>query len=146
MKYISFSDIAVVAVHDAFIDLSNWYYLRDDPHYWWIMLDTHLYQVFTPEWANLSCQEHARLPCRMWQKLPESNAKLWTVVGEWSLATPKPCKNQAEFAKQQIGVYERGSGWFFWTFKHEQGWQEWSFLDSQRNGWINLNQDNAASC
>lgn len=29
------NDIAVVAVHDAFIDLSNWYYLRDDPHYWY---------------------------------------------------------------------------------------------------------------
>jgi len=31
----------VVAIHDAFIDGNNWYYLRDDPHYYWVMLDTH---------------------------------------------------------------------------------------------------------
>jgi aryl-phospho-beta-D-glucosidase BglC (GH1 family) len=40
-----YNDIAVVAVHDAFIDATNWYYLRDDPQYYWVMLDTHLYQV-----------------------------------------------------------------------------------------------------
>jgi len=141
-----YNDIAVVAVHDAFIALNNWFYFRDDPHYFWVMLDTHLYQVFSPEWANLSCQEHARLPCRVWQTIPESNDKLWTVVGEWSLATPNPCNNQADFAKHQIGIYERGSGWFMWSFKHEQGWQEWSFLDSHRNGWINLQQDNTVNC
>jgi len=45
-----FNDIAVVAVHDAFIDAHNWYYLRDDPHYFWVMLDTHLYQVFGDGW------------------------------------------------------------------------------------------------
>jgi len=35
----------VVAVHDAFIDWTNWYYLRDMPEYYWVMLDAHLYQV-----------------------------------------------------------------------------------------------------
>lgn len=39
------NDIAVIAIHDAFIDLSNWYYFRDMPEYYWVMLDTHLYQV-----------------------------------------------------------------------------------------------------
>lgn len=39
------NDIAVIAVHDAFIDLSNWFYFRDLPEYYWVMLDTHLYQV-----------------------------------------------------------------------------------------------------
>jgi aryl-phospho-beta-D-glucosidase BglC (GH1 family) len=43
-----YNDIAVVAVHDAFIDLNNWYYFRDDPQYFWVMLDTHLYQVSFP--------------------------------------------------------------------------------------------------
>lgn len=38
------NDIAVVAVHDAFIEATNWYYLRDDPSYFWVMLDTHIYQ------------------------------------------------------------------------------------------------------
>lgn len=41
-----YNDIAVVAVHDAFIDLSEWFYFRDLPEYYWVMLDTHLYQVY----------------------------------------------------------------------------------------------------
>ncbi len=76
-----YNDIAVVAVHDAFIDLTNWYYLREDTHYFWMMLDTHLYQVFTPEWTDLSCEEHVGLVCRVWQTIPAANQQLWTVTG-----------------------------------------------------------------
>jgi len=53
----------VVAVHDAFIGYENWYYLRDDPHYYWMMLDTHLYQVFNGDWTDLTCEEHMEIPC-----------------------------------------------------------------------------------
>jgi len=53
----------VIAIHDAFIGYENWYYLRDDPHYYWIMLDTHLYQVFNKDWTNLSCDQHMNIPC-----------------------------------------------------------------------------------
>ncbi|CAG7726447.1 unnamed protein product [Allacma fusca] len=132
------NDIAVVAVHDAFISSDNWYYLRDDPHYFWVMLDIHYYQVFTPEWSDYTCEQHWALPCRYVNGLRQANAKLWTIVGEWSLATPKNCNNQGYFARQQMGVYEVASGWVMWTFKHGAGWSEWDFMASQRNGWINL--------
>lgn len=39
------NDVVVVAVHDAFIDASNWYYFADLPEYHSVMLDMHLYQV-----------------------------------------------------------------------------------------------------
>ncbi|CAL8088170.1 unnamed protein product [Orchesella dallaii] len=140
------NDIAVVAVHDAFIDPSNWYYLRDDSHYYWMMLDTHIYQVFGDEYKNLTCQQHETVACRYRDKLREANQKLWTVVGEWSLATPISCSNKANIGRQQIGVYEMGSGWFFWAHKNEQGWQDWSFQDSYKNGWIRPNNMNVAVC
>lgn len=131
-----YNDIAVVAVHDAFIDLSNWYFLRDDPSYYWVMLDTHHYQVFTDNFRQMSCDQHRDFPCQMRSKLQQSNQKLWTVVGEWSLATPQNCQNQAEFARNQIGVFESVSGWIMWNFKHEVGWNEWDFLASYKKGWI----------
>lgn len=39
------NDMVVVAIHDAFIDLTNWYYFGELPEYTRVMLDTHLYQV-----------------------------------------------------------------------------------------------------
>lgn len=98
-----------MAVHDAFIDLNNWYYLRDDPHYFWVMLDTHLYQVFGSDgWGDMTCGEHANYPCTYHAKLAEADAKLWTVVGEWSAATPGQlgCTNQQFFTRQQLAAYE----------------------------------------
>lgn len=138
---------AVVAVHDAFIDLNNWYYLRDDSHYWWVMLDTHLYQVFGDEFKNLTCEEHEKVACRYRDSLKEANEKLWTVVGEFSLSTPIDCKNhRAQLARQQLGVWEMASGWFFWAHKNGQGWEDWSFEDSYRNGWIKPNDNNVPLC
>ena len=131
-----YNDIAVVAVHDAFIGAENWYYLRDDPSYFWCMLDTHHYQVFTPEWNNWSCDTHFYHPCSMLGKLGEANGKLWTIVGEWSLATPNGCSDLGTFARNQIGVWESVSGWIMWNFKHEQGWTDWDFLASYRSGAI----------
>jgi len=143
-----YNDIAVVAVHDAFIDLNNWYYLRDDPHYFWVMLDTHLYQVFGDGWGDMSCGQHANYPCTYHSKLAEANAKLWTVVGEWSSATPGQlgCTNQQFFTRQQIAAYEVASGWFMWAHNHAEGWREWSFKHAYESGWINPNGPNLPQC
>jgi glucan 1,3-beta-glucosidase len=141
-----YNDIAVVAVHDAFIDLNNWYYFRDDPQYFWVMLDTHLYQVFSPDMNDWTCDQHYRHPCSYHAKLAESNAKLWTIVGEWSLATPHTCDNQPFFASQQIGAYEVAAGWFMWAHNHGQGWKEWSFKHSHDSNWINPAAPNNPQC
>jgi len=141
-----YNDIAVVAVHDAFIDLNNWYYFRDDSHYFWVMLDTHLYQVFSPEMTDWTCDQHHYHPCSYHPRLAEANAKLWTIVGEWSLATPHTCSGQDFFAQQQIGAYEVGSGWFMWSHNHGQGWGEWSFKQSYESNWIHPTATNNPQC
>jgi len=141
-----YNDIAVVAVHDAFIDHSNWFYFRDLPEYYWVMLDTHLYQVFGDQWGSMTCAQHHQYPCTYHAKLAASNEKLWTVVGEWSLATPMPCDGQDFFARQQIGAFEKGSGWIMWAHNHAQNWREWSFKHSYENNWINPNGNNAPQC
>jgi len=96
----------------------------------------------------MTCSQHAAHPCSYHNRLAESNSKLWTVVGEWSLATPAElgCSNQALFAQQQIGAYEIASGWFMWAHNHAQGWSEWSLKHSIQNNWINPTGPNNPQC
>lgn len=139
---------AIVAVHDAFIDHSNWFYFRDLPEYYWVMLDTHLYQVFGDQWKTMSCDDHYYHPCS-YANLATSNQKLWTIVGEFSLSIPSNlnCNKQDFFARQQIGAFEKyGSGWFMWAHNNGQGWSDWSFKDSYNKKWINPNGKNTLQC
>jgi glucan 1,3-beta-glucosidase len=133
----------VIAVHDAFIGYENWYYLRDEQHYHLMMLDTHLYQVFGDGWGSITCTQHTNHACNYRggtngaPNLTAANNKLWTVVGEWSVATPGQlnCNQQATYMRRQLGVYETaGSGWFMWSWKHPLGWNEWSYADCNRLG------------
>lgn len=143
------NNMAIVAVHDAFIDHSNWYYFKDlSDEYYWVMLDTHLYQVFGDQWKSKSCDDHHYHPCSYTQ-LATSNKKLWTIVGEFSLATPADlhCDKQDFFARQQIGAFEKGgSGWFMWAHDHGQAWSEWSFKDAYNKNWIKPNGQNVLQC
>jgi len=144
-----YNDIAIVAVHDAFIDHSNWYYLREMSEYYWVMLDTHLYQVFGDEWRSMSCAQHHAYPCSYRNMLQTSNEKLWTIVGEWSLATPAElnCGGQDYFARQQIGAYENwGSGWFMWSHDHAQNWREWSYRHSYDANWMRPTANYSPQC
>lgn len=112
------------------------------------MLDMHLYQVFGDQWGKMTCQQHYSHPCTYHEKLRESNAKLWTVVGEWSLALPNElqCNDQKYFAQQQIGSYEVATGYFFWAHNNQQGWKHWSFNHSYKEGWIRPSSTNTAQC
>jgi len=46
------NDLAVVAVHDAFIDLSNWYYFRDDDHYWYAITSLSFTSLLLKHFVN----------------------------------------------------------------------------------------------
>lgn len=96
----------------------------------------------------MTCAQHHAHPCSYHAKLREANDKLWTIVGEWSLATPAQlnCGGQDYFARQQIGAYEKGSGWIMWAHDHAQNWREWSFRHSYESGWINPNGNNQPQC
>ncbi|KAI0232938.1 hypothetical protein L0F63_004085, partial [Massospora cicadina] len=178
----------VVTVHDAFAPLAQWEYLRNDYHQR-VMLDTHIYQVFDYGLVAMSKQDHLLQPCKRWGELERSNQKLWSVVGEFSLATTDctrwlngfnrgarydgtldsgkgpVCSNCTchdkddlssysqehriflkNFARQQMGVYEKAaSGWFFWNFKAEKS-PEWDFLLGVNEGWIDLHQPLDPTC
>ncbi|KAG4078349.1 hypothetical protein HA402_013059 [Bradysia odoriphaga] len=138
----------VVAVADAFIGAENWYYFSDLPEYHSVMLDIHMYQVFGDEWRNMTCTEHRDYPCTYHERLTAVNSKLWTVVGEWSIATPGEfnCDGQAEFARQQIGAFEQTEGWFMWAHYNGQNMREWSFEHSYANKWIDPAGDNSPQC
>ena len=127
---------AYVAVHDAFINLSNWEYFGNSS-YSSVMVDTHYYQVFGDQFKDLPCDQQLNYPCKKKSALEETNKKVKVVVGEWSIATPNNCGNQSTFARNQIGVFETASsGWVMWSFKNGQGWTEWDFLASNAKGWI----------
>ncbi|KAI5818578.1 glycoside hydrolase superfamily [Pyronema omphalodes] len=42
--------------------------------------------------------------------------------------------NTRRYIEAQLDAYERGAGWFFWTWKTEQGSPEWEMRDLIRNG------------
>ena len=69
----------------------------------------------------------------------EQPTRNWTFVGEWSSATPGQlnCNKQAAFTRNQIGMYETvGSAWLMWSWKHPFAWNEWSYTDANRLGWV----------
>lgn len=96
----------------------------------------------------MSCAQHLQYPCTYHARLTESQNKLWTVVGEWSLATPGQlnCGSQDVFARQQIAAFEKGSGWIMWAHNHAQNWREWSYKHSHESNWINPRGNNYAQC
>jgi len=75
----------VVMIHDAFQPLSYWNGFMQPPRYNGVILDTHVYQVFSDEMNGWSQQQHIQAICGLASNL--MNAPLWTVVGEFSPAS-----------------------------------------------------------
>lgn len=71
----------VVCISDAFQDFSSYWndVLSSSPN---VMLDTHQYQIFSPEQVSLSPSEHVSSACALGPRLAAVNK--WTVVGEWT--------------------------------------------------------------
>ena len=67
------------------------------------------------------------------------------LVGEWSAALDEkslagldgPGREVAlrAYATGQLAVYEQMAGWFYWSYKTEQG-GPWSFRDCVAKGWL----------
>lgn len=171
---------AAIMIHDAFQTLSYWNGFMQPQQFQQVLLDTHIYQVFSP--AEVARNENDRLNtfCGMANGLASSDKNLWTIVGEWTNA-PTDCakylngrgvgarydgsypgsyyvgscsdktgdgSNFSDAYKNtlrrmfetQISVYERASGWVFWTWKTEQA-ADWDYQRGLRNGWITYNLD-----
>ncbi|KAJ1030415.1 hypothetical protein NDA16_001324 [Ustilago loliicola] len=179
---------AAIMIHDGFMGLQYWNGAAPPPQYQQVLLDTHIYSIFSPDQVAMSEDQRLNNYCSQANALAQSDKNLWTIVGEWSTA-PTDCakylngrgvgarydasfgqgsyyvgscadktgdgtKFSAAYKAQlqrlfetQISVYERASGWIFWTWKTESA-ADWDYQRGLKGGWItsNLNSRPNARC
>ncbi|KAJ2357922.1 hypothetical protein GGF43_001167 [Coemansia sp. RSA 2618] len=103
--YTSFRSIApgaIMVIHDAFLGPNDWW--RFNVHGWDnVILDTHNYHVFVKDRLTLNRDQHLQVTCDDAKHVRGFNNQLWTVTGEWSLAT-------TDCAKWLNGM-EKGARW-----------------------------------
>ncbi|KAK9489898.1 glycoside hydrolase superfamily [Lipomyces doorenjongii] len=77
-----------IIMHDSFVNLSDWSDMPStvNASYDQLGLDTHIYQVFTPETTTLDGPGHVQKACDYQYSLQSSNDVLPTYAGEWSAA------------------------------------------------------------
>lgn len=110
-----------------------------------LVIDTHLYQLFTDEDRDLDFAGHMEKASQWRQVLEEAALSAPVMVGEWSAAMDElynpVLKKRARaytaaqyegFARKQKVVFEAArAGWFYWTARTEDG-GIWSLLDNLR--------------
>ncbi|KAI8321199.1 glycoside hydrolase family 5 protein [Martensiomyces pterosporus] len=82
----SIAPSVLYVIHDAFLSPAEWSDLNIAG---WsnVILDTHTYHVFVKDRITLSRDGHLTATCQDAANVRSFNAHLWTVTGEWSLAT-----------------------------------------------------------
>jgi len=75
-------DTAVV-IHDAFISPPSWNgFMSSDTGAHNVILDTHIYQIFSPAEVAMKPCQHVQTACGAAANV--ANTDKWTIVGEWS--------------------------------------------------------------
>lgn len=74
----------VVVIHDAFQDPDTYWngFMNAGSGVWNVMLDTHQYQVFSPDQVAMSPSAHVSAACALGPKVAGTDK--WTIVGEWT--------------------------------------------------------------
>ncbi|KXN88852.1 Glucan 1,3-beta-glucosidase [Leucoagaricus sp. SymC.cos] len=154
----------VVMIHDAFQPLSYWNgFMAPSDGYNGVILDTHIYQVFSDEQNGWSQAVHIQQACSRAGDLIGSSG-LWTVVGEWSPAMTDCAtylngrgvgarfdgsKNGSSFHGTCVGKTGNGSLFTpnyrtflrkFWeaqtiTYEKAQGWIQWTWKAENADEW-----------
>ncbi|KAK9368173.1 glycoside hydrolase superfamily [Lipomyces kononenkoae] len=77
-----------IIMHDSFVNLSDWSDMPStvDASYGQLGLDSHIYQVFTPETTDLDAPGHVSTACDYQYTLQNSTDIMPTYAGEWSAA------------------------------------------------------------
>ena len=138
------TNVAVV-VSDAYHPF-RWKHVMQNDKYQNKQLDVHLYQLFSSRDKKLSLAGHINKTVQEWSKLIAKVSKHWPIIiGEWSVALDeqtfngydKSAKDAANrlYAAAQLAVFEHAAGWFYWTYKAEQG-GPWSYRDCVYKGWL----------
>ncbi len=131
-------------VHDGF-RAGAWQGFAPAPQYSNVVLDTHMYQVYTEADRKRSAAEQIQFALGRRDEIARLSGAPWLIVGEWSLAmaTPDtPPKTPFErdatrlaYAGAQLLAFEGTHGWFYWSYKTEKG-GEWSLRDCVQRGWM----------
>ncbi|CAI5474611.1 unnamed protein product [Closterium sp. Yama58-4] len=107
-----------------------------------VIYDAHWYQVHDhAEFGSQSVDFNLQYPSKQRAaalSLLERGQRL-VFVGEWSLALLCDTSDDinTRFAKAQLQAYLASSaGSFFWSLKHGQGWDPWSFKASVERRWM----------
>ncbi|KIM47526.1 glycoside hydrolase family 5 protein [Hebeloma cylindrosporum] len=95
----------VVMIHDAFQPISYWNGFMAPPNWEAVILDTHIYQMFSVADNQMSNAQHISTACGQRSSLTSST--LWTVVGEWT-----PAANDCAKYLNGRGVGSRFEGSF----------------------------------
>jgi len=74
----------VVMIHDAFQPLTSWNDFMPPPDFQGVILDTHIYQMFSDAGNHLTFAQHISQACSEASAIAAS--ALWTVAGEWTAA------------------------------------------------------------
>jgi glucan 1,3-beta-glucosidase len=136
---------AAVVIHDSFRPY-EWDHFMSGADYANVILDTHLYQCFSDadQQRDISGQLEVAAVDRKTQ-LDRMRGELPCIVGEWSLGLPPKAMDGLDglareagmraFGAAQLVTYESTRGWYFWTYRTEEG-GGWSLRDSIERGWL----------
>ncbi len=136
-----------VVIHDGF-RLKEWKDFMQESRYSNIILDTHMYQCFKEEERAFDISRHIhRAAVERKQDIDEMKEYFPVCVGEWSLGlAPATYEGFDSFQKEtalrayaaaQLLSFEQGEGWFFWSYKLEEGVSPaWNFRECVERGWL----------
>ncbi|KDN44126.1 glycoside hydrolase family 5 protein [Tilletiaria anomala UBC 951] len=80
----------VVGLHDGFEGLSYWSGFMPSPQYQQVLMDQHIYTVFSPQEVSQSKSSRFKQICSHRNDIKNNQGNLWTVIGEWTVA-PTDC-------------------------------------------------------
>lgn len=103
-----------------------------------VMLDVHLYQLFSRRDRRRSLASHMKLAMKRAKLIHKLRKVRPVMIGEWSIALPKDRGGDPTFRAYgalQLLSYTQADAWFYWSYKTEQG-GPWSFRDCVRRGWL----------
>ncbi|GIC90984.1 glycoside hydrolase family 5 protein [Aspergillus udagawae] len=125
-----------VVLHDGFLPVDSWNgFMNVESGCWYVMMDTHHYEMFDDALRNLSIDDHINNVCQF-SRDHLQHADKWTVVGEWTGGINDCAKvlngsgsvaglsdleklHIRRFIEAQLDAYEKSTGWLFWTWKTE---------------------------
>jgi glucan 1,3-beta-glucosidase len=141
-KHLPKERVAIV-IHDGFRPF-EWKDFMTEPEYSNVILDTHMYQCFSPDDRTRNASQQIVEAANKRATLDGIENQLWAIVGEWSLALPPESYAgldawQRDIAKRAYGAaqllsFDSSHGWFYWSYKVEDPNSDWNFRASVERG------------